>query len=144
MLQESVSAVASRALYNCLKFKERFNLKGYVCVCLYDSLVVHCPYSERSLWEKALELFMHLANGWAYGHNLLRYSIDMEYNAGWSTHYKDSAMDEKMKDPSWNPLPDSLHGASEWLDNMTSMYKSQPELSVYNTNDIIYPLERIG
>lgn len=69
-LQESVAAVAARSLYNCLKFREQFGLQGYVCICLYDSLVVHCPYEERHIWEKALELFMHLSNGWAYAHNL--------------------------------------------------------------------------
>lgn len=143
-LQESVAAVAARALYGSLKFRDRFNLQGYVCVCLYDSLVVHCPYEERHLWEKALELFMHLSNGWAYGHNLLRYAIDMEYNAGWSTHYTDHEMNEHMKDRSWHPVPEDLKHVDEWLDNAIRIYTEHPEISVYNKKDLRFPLERVG
>lgn len=144
MLQESVAAVAARALYNCLKFRQQFNLRGYVCVCLYDSLVVHAPYEERLIWEKALELFMHLANGWAYGYNLLRYSIDMEYNAGWSTHYTDPEMNKNMKDPNWYPIPDNLKHVEKWLDDAIARYRQYPEMSVYNIEDLRFPLNRIG
>lgn len=143
-MQESVGAVASLALQNTLAFKERFSLEGGVVVCLYDSLVVHCPYHERMIWAEALEVFMHLANGWAYGNNLLRYSIDLEFNAGWSTHSPDREWNDNMKDPAFEPVPDRLKPAMDYILALKDFYTKFPEASVYNKEDLVQPLNYIG
>lgn len=136
MLQESVAAVAARALKNMVDFSFREGLEGYPCVCLYDSIVVHCPYRERHIWLKALELYMYLANGWAYDGRVLRYAIDAELNAGWSTH-PDSEEDQRLKDPNFEPTPDNLKPLEAWLDAMIKLYTEHPELSVYNKEDLL-------
>lgn len=128
--------MAARALAATLAFKRRFNLQGGVCVCLYDSLVVHCPYEERMIWGKALELYMHLSNGWIYGKNLLRYAIDLEFNTGWSTHSQDPDENSRLKDPSWNPTPAHLKHVEDYLDSMIDLYTKAPVLSVFNTWDL--------
>lgn len=135
-MQESVASVAARALAATLAFKRRFGLEGGVCVCLYDSLVVHCPYEERMIWGKALELYMHLANGWVYGSNLLRYAIDLEFNTGWSTHSRDAEENARLKDPEWMPTPPRFKHVEAYLDAMTDLYTRYPQLSVYNVWDM--------
>lgn len=144
-MQESVAAVAARALSATLAFKRMFNLQGGVCVCLYDSLVVHCPYEERMIWGKALELYMHLANGWVYGDNLLRYAIDLEYNTGWSTHSPDHEENARLKDPEWMPTPAHLRHVEDYLDAKIALYTKFPVLSVYNRQDLTgKPFNYIG
>jgi hypothetical protein len=134
-LQESVAAVAARALKKMTDLSIKFGLKGYPCVCLYDSIVVHCPWEERTIWGKALELYMYLANGWYYDQRVLRYAIDLEYNAGWSTA-PDKAYSDQLKDPNFYPTPPHLKHVENWIDTMIQMYKTCPELSVYNKEDL--------
>ena len=134
-LQESVAAVAARALKNMVDMHIKFGLKGYPCVCLYDSIVVHCPWEERTIWGKALELYMYLANGWYYDERVLRYAIDLEYNAGWSTA-PDKEYNEQLKDPNFHPTPPHLKYVEQWLDNMIKLYTDNPKLSVYNVEDL--------
>jgi hypothetical protein len=136
-LQESVAACAARALKNMTDLAMKHDLKGYPCVCLYDSIVVHCPWEERAIWGKALELYMYLANGWYYDGRVLRYAIDLETNAGWSTA-PDKEYDEQLKNPEFHPTPDRLKQIEEWLDAMIKLYTNCPELSVYNKQDIYH------
>lgn len=134
-MQESVGSSASRACVEMVKFFIKFSkshgLQGYPFVCLYDSIVVHCPCNERSLWQKALDLYMNLSNGWKYGPNILRYPTDCELNAGWSTkpsgEFKDNLHDEN-----WEPLPDNLKPVEALVDSMIAFYTEFPEQSVYN------------
>lgn len=134
-LQESVAAVAARALKNMVNLHIKFKLQGYPCVCLYDSIVVHCPEEERRIWGKALELYLYLANGWYYDKRVLRYAIDLEYNAGWSTA-PDNEKKEQLKDDNYKPTPIHLKYVEDWLDAMIKMYTDNPKLSVYNKEDL--------
>lgn len=79
---------------------------------------------------------MYLANGWAYDGRVLRYAIDAELNAGWSTH-PDSEEDQRLKDPNFEPTPDNLKPLEAWLDAMIKLYTEHPELSVYNKEDLL-------
>ena len=135
-LQESVAAVAARALKAMVNLSVNTDLQGYPCVCLYDSIVVHCPYEERHIWMKALELYMYLANGWFYNGRILRYSIDAEYNAGWSTA-PDKELSDKLKDDSFSPTPGKFIELEHRLSRLIELYKINPELSVYNREDMM-------
>lgn len=128
-MQENVGASASRACYNLIKFGRETGLQGYLAVCLYDSCVVHCPVEERAIWAKALQLYMTEANGWDCGGRILRYPIDSELNAGWSTK-PDSEFAKKLHDSSWHPTPDSIKHIEDWLDTAIAQFKNNPELSV--------------
>jgi hypothetical protein len=138
-MQESVGSSASRACVNMVAFhltnKEKYGLQGYPCVCLYDSIVVHCPVEERAIWTKALDLFMNLADGWATAGGILRYPTDCEFNGGWSTK-PGSEFKKQLHDPSWNPTPEHLRPLEEWLDAAIGLYTACPELSVYNASDL--------
>lgn len=138
-MQESVGSSASRACVAMVDFhlknKEKYGLQGYPCVCLYDSIVVHCPVEERAIWTKALDLFMNLADGWATEGGILRYPTDCEFNAGWSTK-PGKEFKKQLHDTAWNPTPEHLKPLEEWLDSMIWMYKACPELSVYNKEDL--------
>lgn len=138
-MQESVGSSASRACVAMLDFhwrnKDKYNLQGYPCVCLYDSIVVHCPVEERQIWTKALDLFMNLSDGWATAGGILRYPTDCEYNAGWSTK-PGKEFKKQLHDKDWNPTPDHLKPLEEWLDAMIQLYTECPELSVYNKEDL--------
>lgn len=128
-MQENVGASAARACYNLINFGRETGLKGYLAVCLYDSCVVHCPVEERAIWSKALTLYMTEMNGWGCGKRVLRYPIDSELNAGWSTK-PDANFAEKLHNPDWHPTPDSIKHIEDWLDMSIDMYKNNPELSV--------------
>lgn len=128
-LQENVAASAARACKNLVDLGMRKDLKGYIAVCLYDSCVIHCPVEERHIWAKALDLYMTQANGWLYHGRVLRYPIDLEYNAGWSTH-ADPEFHAQLKDASWNPTPDNLISLERWLDDALAFYKNNPMASV--------------
>lgn len=136
-MQESVGSSAARACTGMVDFYKRFSksngLKGYPFVCLYDSIVVHCPCNERSLWQKVLDLYMNLANGWRYGPNILRYPTDCELNAGWSTK-PTGEFKKQLHDEEWEPLPDNLKPVEAWVDSMIALYTEFPEQSVYNKN----------
>lgn len=134
-LQESVASCAAIALKRMIDFGVRNNLEGYVFICLYDSIVVHCPEHEREVWAKALELYMHASNGWAYEGRILRYKIDLEYNAGWSLAPSEEKA-AQLKDPTYMPTPEKLTPVVEWLDSMILMYDTDPSLSVINTDDL--------
>lgn len=138
-MQESVGSSASRACVNMVAFhmrmKEKYGLQGYPCVCLYDSIVVHCPVEERQIWSKALDLFMNLSVGWATDGGILRYPTDCEYNAGWSTK-PGKEFKKQLQNPEWNPTPEKLKPVEDWLDAMINLYTSAPELSVYNKEDL--------
>lgn len=134
-LQESVAACAARALKSMTDLAVNYKLKGYPCVCLYDSIVVHCPWEERAIWGKALNLYMYLSNGWYYDKRVLRYAIDLETNAGWSTA-PDKEYADKLKDPNFYPTPDELKHIEAWLDAMIEVFTEHPELSVYNKEDL--------
>lgn len=138
-MQESVGSSASRACVAMVDFhlknKEKYGLQGYPCVCLYDSIVVHCPVEERAIWTKALDLFMNLADGWATEGGILRYPTDCEFNAGWSTK-PDKEFKKQLHDTAWNPTPERLKPLEEWLDYMIWMYTTCPEMSVYNKEDL--------
>ena len=135
MLQESVGSSASRACVNLVNFamsmSEVYGLKGYPFVCLYDSIVIHCPYEERRIWGKALELYMYRAVGWRYGKRVLNYACDFEFNVGWSTAptYEEK---QQLTDPGWHPTPDRLKPLEFQLDKMIEMYTENPSLSVYD------------
>lgn len=128
-LQENVASSAARACKNLVDLGMRKDLKGYIAVCLYDSCVIHCPVEERHIWAKALDLYMTQANGWLYHGRVLRYPIDLEYNAGWSTH-ADSEFHAQLKDSSWKPTPDNLVYLERWLDDALAFYKNNPMASV--------------
>lgn len=127
-LQENVAASAARACKWLVDFGLNKDLKGYIAVCLYDSCVIHCPVEEREIWSKALELYMTLANGWEYHGRILRYPIDLELNAGWSTH-ADKEFHAQLQDATWNPTPDRLSYLNDWLDKMIEFYKNNPTAS---------------
>lgn len=134
-MQESVGSSASRACVQmvnfCMYWSEKAGLQGYPCVCLYDSIVVHCPVNERKIWQKALNLFMNLSVGWKTSGGLLRYPTDCELNAGWSTK-PDKLFKEKLHDDTWEKTPDNLTAVESWLDSLIELYKVNPELSVYS------------
>lgn len=134
-MQESVGSSAAMACAKILAFYHRFKashgLQGYPFVCLYDSLVVHCPVEERSIWKKALDLFMNWSTGWEYHDDILRYPTDCELNAGWSTK-PNAELKENLNDDEWNPLPDHLKPVLVWLNSMIQFYKEFPYESVYN------------
>ena len=134
-MQESVGSSASIACKRLLDFSMRFSkshgLQGNLITCLYDSCVVHCPVNERHIWQKALDLYMHWSNGWRYGDDILRYTIDCELNAGWSTKAK-GEFKEHLHDPDWEPTPENLKPVEEYLDAAIATFKEFPELSVYN------------
>lgn len=138
-MQESVGSSASRACVAMVDFhlknKERYGLQGYPCVCLYDSIVVHCPVEERAIWTKALDLFMNLSDGWATDGGILRYPTDCEFNGGWSTK-PDKEFKKQLHDNSWKPTPEHLKPLETWLDQMIWLYTTCPELSVYNKEDL--------
>ena len=137
-LQESVGASASRACVGLVDFhltmKEKYGLQGYPFVCLYDSVVIHCPYEERAIWGKALELFMYRSVGWRYGKRILNYACDFEFNAGWSTA---PSQEQKalLSNPEWYPTPDRFKPVEDWLDAMLNLYTEHPSLSVYSKYD---------
>lgn len=137
LLQESVGASAARACYwmvdFALKGAKEYGLRGYPFVCLYDSIVVHCPEEERFLWAKALELFMYKKNGWVYGddNRILRYAIDTELNAGWSTA-PSAEQKANLHNEAYAPLPDRLKPLLQKLEAELAVYTEMPELSVYN------------
>lgn len=135
MLQESVGSSAARACVGLVDFymlmHEQYGLQGYPFVCLYDSVVIHCPYEERAIWGKALELFMYRAVGWRYGKRVLNYACDFEFNAGWSTA-PDDEMRNKLKNPDWHPTPDRLKPVEKHLDGVLAFYIANPEFSVYD------------
>lgn len=137
-MQESVGASASRACVSMVDFhlrmKEQYGLQGYPCVCLYDSIVVHCPVEERHIWAKALDLFMNLSDGWYTPGGILRYPTDCEFNAGWSTK-PDKEFKKQLHDVDWNPTPSHLKPVEDWLDAMIKLYTDNPDLSVYNKQD---------
>lgn len=137
-MQESVGASASRACVSMVDFhlrmKEQYGLQGYPCVCLYDSIVVHCPVEERHIWAKALDLFMNLSDGWYTPGGILRYPTDCEFNAGWSTK-PDKEFKKQLHDADWNPTPSHLKPVEDWLDAMIQLYTDNPDLSVYNKQD---------
>lgn len=148
-LQESVGASAARACCGLLKFvmdNRDQGLKGYPFICLYDSLVVHCPNNERAIWQKALLLYMTLKVGWMYndvwGKRVLRYPSDCELNAGWSTAPK-GEFAANLNDESWEPTPDHLRPIEEDLDRQIAYYKENELASVYNTWDIDTPQEPV-
>ena len=138
-MQESVGSSASRACVAMVDFhlrmKEHYGMQGYPCVCLYDSIVVHCPVEERQIWAKALDLFMNLSDGWYTAGGILRYPTDCEFNAGWSTK-PDKEFKKQLYNQEWNPTPERLKPVEEWLDAMIQLYTDNPELSVYNKQDI--------
>lgn len=141
-LQESVGASASRACVDLVKFAleyREFGLQGGPIVCLYDSVVVHCPYNERSIWQKALLLYMTLKVGWAYndkrGLRILRYPSDCELNAGWSTA-PSADMAANLHNQDWEKTPDNLAWIEEALDLQIEYYQNNELESVYNTWDI--------
>lgn len=114
--------------------KEKYGLQGYPFVCLYDSVVIHCPYEERAIWGKALELFMYRSVGWRYGKRILNYACDFEFNAGWSTA---PSQEQKalLSNPEWYPTPDRFKPVEDWLDAMLNLYIEHPSLSVYSKYD---------
>lgn len=135
-MQESVAATASLASINILDFLLIHpELKGYPIVCLYDSLVIHCPEEEREIWKKVLELYMHARNGWWYEGDILRYPIDTEVNAGWSTKATGRKYEE-LHDPEYKPTPKELKGVEDWLDAQIALFNDYPDLSVYNEWDM--------
>lgn len=131
-LQESVAAVAAIACANLVGFKYKWNLRGSLIACLYDSCVVHCPVEERAIWQKALNLYMTLSNGWKYGDDILRYPTDCELNAGWSTKAT-GEFKEQLHDPKWMPTPDALKPVEEYLDTAIDFFTKNPEYSIRNT-----------
>lgn len=141
-MQESVGASASRACVDLVKFAldyRPYGLQGGPIVCLYDSVVVHCPVNERAIWQKALLLYMTLKVGWAYndkwGLRVLRYPSDCELNAGWSTAPEhDEAV--LLHDASYEPTPENLSWIEEALDAQIEFYTENELESVYNTWDI--------
>lgn len=128
-MQENVGASAARACKWLIDFKRRTGLSGDLCVCLYDSCVVHCPCYERSIWLKAMKLYMFLANGWEYHGRILRYPIDAELNAGWSTK-PNKEFSAKLHDDSWMSTPESLKPLEDWLDQAVEFYQNNPAKSV--------------
>lgn len=128
-MQESVGASAARACKWLIDFKRKVGLMGDLSVCLYDSCVVHCPCYERFIWLKALQLYMYLANGWEYHGRILRYPIDAELNAGWSTK-PDKVFAEKLHNEEWMATPESLKTIETWLDQTIEFYKNNPAASV--------------
>lgn len=141
-MQESVGASASRACVDLVKFAldyRPYGLQGGPIVCLYDSVVVHCPVNERAIWQKALLLYMTLKVGWAYndkwGLRVLRYPSDCELNAGWSTAPEhDEAV--LLHDASYEPTPENISWIEEALDAQIEFYTENELASVYNTWDI--------
>ena len=141
-MQESVGASASRACVNLVEFAlefRKYGLQGGPIVCLYDSVVVHCPENERAIWQKALLLYMTLKVGWAYnddrGYRVLRYPSDCELNAGWSTApVADKAAE--LHDSEYEQTPDSLKWIEDILDVQIEHYTENENDSVYNTWDI--------
>lgn len=131
-MQESVGAAAAVSCKELIRFARTPGLVGYPCICLYDSLVIHCPVNERSIWQKALELYMYKSNGWQYSNRILRYPVDIELNAGWSTK-PDQEFHDLLHDPAWEPTPDSLKHLENWLDMQLQLYTMNPTLSVRNT-----------
>lgn len=87
---------------------------------------------------------MHLANGWCYGDRILRYTIDCEYNEGWSQNIHDKDMNDKLKSDDWEPLPSELQYVDNWLDAMINLYTTHPELSVYNSNELPKDMNEIS
>lgn len=150
-LQESVGASASRACVKLVAFMMKYreapyNLKGYPIVCLYDSVVVHCPYNERAIWQKALLLYMTLEVGWMYhddrGKRVLRYPSDCELNAGWSTApVHDEAV--RLADTTFEPTPEHLKPVEDQLDADIAEYTADELKSVYNTWNIETPMEPV-
>lgn len=141
LMQESVGATAAIACTKIVDFTMRYRnsvckLRGYPIVCLYDSIVIHCPVEERHLWEKVLELYMHAGNGWYYEGDILRYPIDCEINAGWSTKAT-GEIAEKLKEPGYMPVPERLKEVEELIDHMIEFYNRYPEVSVYNRDKIV-------
>lgn len=128
-MQESVAATASRACVSMLDFKMKTGLQGYAMICLYDSVVVHCPWTERRVWEKALKLFMYLAVGWKYHGRILRYPIDIEYNGAWSTKAPEP-LNSLYKTPEWMPTQPCHTAIEKWLDLEIEKYEAHPELSL--------------
>lgn len=131
-MQESVASTAARACCWLLDFRRATSLVGYPMVCLYDSIVVHCPFNERAIWLKALRLYMFLANGWQYSDRILRYPIDAELNGGWSTKAP-AELSEHLHNPEWEPTPENLKPLEIWLDSECEKYESNPTLSVRPT-----------
>jgi hypothetical protein len=78
---------------------------------------------------------MYLSNGWYYDKRVLRYAIDLETNAGWSTA-PDKEYADKLKDPNFYPTPEELKHIETWLDAMIEVFTEHPELSVYNKEDL--------
>lgn len=137
MLQESVGSCAARACAWLTDFKYRIGLKGSLIVCLYDSCVVHCPVEERQVWWKAVKLFMYLRNGYEYEGRILRYPVDEEYNAGWSTK-PDRETLAKLQDPTWNPTPEHLRMTENWLDQMCELCEANPRLALHGQYEVEY------
>lgn len=131
-MQESVGAAAAVACRKLIKFSFTRGLLGYPAICLYDSVVVHCPCNERHIWLKALELFMFKSNGWKYRDRILRYPVDAELNAGWSTK-PDKEFHDRLQDSAWEPTPDHLKNIENWLDAQLKLFTIAPALSVQNT-----------
>lgn len=128
-MQESVASTAARAAIWLMDLGRHFKLKGITNICLYDSLATWAPRHERFIWAKAHKLFMYLANGWAYHGRVLRYSIDTEFNLGWSLRpSKDELI--YLDDPAHKPTPEHLRAAEQWLDTSIAYYAENEKASL--------------
>ena len=134
-MQESVAAAAVRAGNALLKFSRDWNLRGYPIQILYDSAVTLCPLEEREIWRLAHELFMNLANGWAYEDRILRYPVDHELNEAWSAEPAADVL-AQWKDPKFEPTPARFENAKKWLEQRLRIYEASPRLSVWNLKDL--------
>ena len=76
---------------------------------------------------------MYKKNGWVYGddNRILRYAIDTELNAGWSTA-PSSEQKANLHNEAYAPLPDRLKPLLQKLEAELAVYTEMPELSVYN------------
>lgn len=137
-MQESVGASAALACYRIVELYQKFKhigLQGYPFVCLYDSIVIHCPEEERFLWQDILDLHMNWANGWAYPIDILRYPTDCDINAGWSTK-PDKARKELLHNHQNKPLPDHLQFLADTIKAQIEFYKQNKKASVFNKKDL--------
>lgn len=134
-MQESVAAAAARTGNLLLKFKRDWNLRGYPICILYDSAVTHCPLEEREIWRLAHELFMHLANGWAYDDRILRYPVDHELNMAWSAEPPKATL-SIWKDPNFHAPEGNLLEVKKWLESEIQRYQLSPRDSVWNKEDL--------
>lgn len=128
-MQESVASTAGRAAVWLMDFGRHFKLKGITNICLYDSLATWAPRHERFIWAKAHKLFMQLANGWAYHGRVLRYSIDTEFNLGWSLRPSEAEL-IYLDDPTHKPTPEHLKAAEQWLDTYIAYYAENEKASL--------------